>query len=232
MTASYDEQTNSIFLEMSNEQPSPEIRYTTDGSEPDARSDLYEKPFPLTATATVKASIFSGGRMMGKVSEKSVNINLATGKKVTYNIPYSEKYRAFGDMTLVNGIRGSGAFNDGQWQGFEGSDMDVVIDLGRLTDIKHIQTRFIPNVGSWIFLPQYVLFSTSRNGIEFTPSPTIDTSIKPGQQSNEVNEYFSSFPEEYVRYVKVFAKGLITCPPWHPGAGGKAWMFCDEIIVE
>ena len=30
----------------------------------------------------------------------------------------------------------------------------------------------------------------------------------------------------------VTATNIKTCPPWHAGAGGKAWMFTDEIIVE
>ena len=33
------------------------------------------------------------------------------------------------------------------------------------------------------------------------------------------------------RYVKIAAKNLGVCPAWHPGAGGKAWLFMDEIII-
>lgn len=231
MTASYDEKMKSVVLEMKSEQPSPEIRYTLDGSDPEDNSQLYKGPIRIDSSATVKAAIFVHGKMTGKVSEKSVDINKATGKKVTYMIPYSDKYKAFGDMTLVNGIRGSGAFDDGQWQGFEGTDMEVLIDLGDLEELHYIQTSFLPNVGSWVFLPVSVAFSVSGNGIEYVDLPVIETSIKPEHQSNQVNEYFFRFPREYARYVRVYARGMITCPPWHPGAGGKAWMFCDEIVV-
>jgi len=34
------------------------------------------------------------------------------------------------------------------------------------------------------------------------------------------------------RYVRVHAVNRRTCPPGHPGAGGKAWLFADEIVVE
>ena len=34
------------------------------------------------------------------------------------------------------------------------------------------------------------------------------------------------------RYLKVVAKSIGVCPPGHPGAGGKAWIFADEIIVD
>jgi hypothetical protein len=34
------------------------------------------------------------------------------------------------------------------------------------------------------------------------------------------------------RYIKVNAKNIGRCPPWHQGSGGAAWLFCDEVIVE
>jgi hexosaminidase len=33
------------------------------------------------------------------------------------------------------------------------------------------------------------------------------------------------------RYVRVTAKSVGLCPPWHPGRGQNAWLFVDEIIV-
>ena len=232
MTASHDAESNIITLYLSGEQPSPEIRYTTDGSEPSASSALYENPLPLGESATVKAAIFTDGKMMGRVSEKRVNISKGTGAAVKYNTPFSDKYKAFEEKTLVNGIMGSGAFDDGQWQGFEGTDMDVVIDLGSVTTVTGITTQFMAAVGSWLFLPQWVEFSLSEDGTGFNSVGRIETTLSPQEQGNRTESYFVSFPESGARYVRVFAKGLITCPPWHSGAGGKAWLFCDEVIVE
>jgi hexosaminidase len=33
------------------------------------------------------------------------------------------------------------------------------------------------------------------------------------------------------RYVKLSARNRGTCPAWHKGAGGPAWIFIDEIAV-
>jgi len=32
------------------------------------------------------------------------------------------------------------------------------------------------------------------------------------------------------RYLKIIAQNIGVCPEWHPGAGGKAWVFVDEIV--
>ena len=35
----------------------------------------------------------------------------------------------------------------------------------------------------------------------------------------------------YTGAVTTLAIGVKTCPEWHPGAGGKAWVFADEILI-
>lgn len=232
MSASFDEGSNSILLEMISEQPSPEIRYTTDGTDPQADSPRYRKALKMDESATVRAAIFDNGKMIGSISQKKISINKATGRQVNYNIPISDRYRGQGNNTLVNGIRGTGDFNDGHWQGFEGTDMDVVIDLGKEADITTVSSSFMAAVGSWIFLPRSVEYSFSVDGRQFTPLETVNTGIDPAEQGNMTETYSSSFPAVTARYVRIVARGLITCPPWHAGAGNKAWLFCDEIAVE
>lgn len=232
MSASYDDASGSIILEMTSEQPSPEIRYTTDGTDPGPGSPVYSEPLKMSGKAEARAAIFDKGVKIGGISTKSININKATGMKVQYNIPFSEKYRGFGDRTLVNGISGSGDFNDGHWQGFEGTDLDVVIDLGSETAVTSVSSGYKAAVGSWIFLPKSVEYSLSSDGTNFTVPRVIMTEVMPDDQGNRTETYFESFPAVSARYVRVTARGQITCPPWHAGAGNKAWLFCDEIVVE
>lgn len=232
MSASRDEASGNIMLEMTSEQPSPEIRYTTDGSDPGAGSPLYDKPLKMTEKTIVKAAIFSDGKIMGGISSKNISINRATGMNVHYNIPFSDRYKGHGEHTLVNGINGSGDFNDGHWQGFEGTDMDVVIDLGSKTQVTSVSSSYMAAVGSWIFLPQKVEYYYSSDSVDFIPLGTVPTEADPADQGNTVETYFTSFPAVEARYIRVIARGLITCPPWHAGAGSRAWLFCDEIIVD
>ena len=43
---------------------------------------------------------------------------------------------------------------------------------------------------------------------------------------------FSETYDATARYVRVRGRNIGTCPPWHKGAGSKAWLFVDEISVE
>ena len=49
-------------------------------------------------------------------------------------------------------------------------------------------------------------------------------SVKGGQEH--------AFARTAARYVRVKASNMKTCPSWHNGAGGPAWIFADEVVVE
>lgn len=61
--------------------PGAEIRYTLDGTEPTASSTLYEGPFELSASATVKARVIVGGISGGVVASADYVRGLYWGGK-------------------------------------------------------------------------------------------------------------------------------------------------------
>ena len=160
-----------------------------------------------------------------EVSHKAVN------KPVTIKNQYSEKYSAGGDNGVVNGIRGTIDFHDGNWQGYEGVDFEAIIDLGETTVLSEISSSFLQNQSAWIFFPTEVEFEISTNGFDFSSVKRVHykTKISP---SHEVIDFSHVFSQEKARFVKVKAKNITICPDWHPSAGGEAWIFVDEIVVK
>jgi hypothetical protein len=56
--------------------------------------------------------------------------------------------------------------------------------------------------------------------------------IPPQREDSFVQHFRQTFPDgTRARYVKVRAENAGPLPAWHPGAGGKAWIFVDEIAV-
>ncbi len=231
MEATYDEQDETVKVIMESEFPNAEIHYTLDGSEPDNNSEIYLEPINLQLTTEIKAALFIEGESAGTVTSKEIYIHNATGRNVKYAEQYSDQYRALEELTLVNGIKGSLNFADGQWQGFDGKDLDVTIDLDELTEMTSVSVSFLSSVGSWIFLPEYVLFQVSPDGEIFEDLARVDNDIDLKEQDREIKEFSYEGEARQARYVRVFAKSIISCPPWHAGAGDKAWIFADEIIV-
>ena len=48
---------------------------------------------------------------------------------------------------------------------------------------------------------------------------------------SKTRDYTQTIPPVHGRYVRVHAYNLGKIPSWHPGAGGDAYIFVDEILV-
>ena len=144
--------------------------------------------------------------------------------------PCSLKYTGEGNRTLANKRHGSMDFHDGQWLGFEGSDLIAILDLGSTVQIKKINAFFLQQQGSWILLPSRVDFEVSDNCVTWKLFDSAYQALKPDDSVYVKN--FSVSADCVARYIRVTAHASGLCPEWHEGKGGKCWLFTDEIVVE
>ncbi len=208
-----------------------QIYYTLDGSEPTLNSKLYKNPLILKKSALIRAVAFRDGEPYGEPTEKQFIFHLATGKPIQLKYAYSPKYAGGGKLGLTDGITGFINFRDGFWQGFEQDDLEAMIDLGRVMPFRKIITTFLQNAGSWIFMPDFVEYAISSDGQNFQPVAAIKNETPTDYPDAIIKEFKAKLTDAKARYIKIFAKNIGVCPPNHPGAGGKAWIFVDEIVV-
>lgn len=227
-----DPKASALTLTMSNEIGSPDIRYRTDGRNPDAASSLSTGPLRLKRTATVRAGTFVNGLLVGKISETRFLTHQALGRAPKLAKPYQQRYKGGGDIGLVDGLRGSKSHTDGQWQGFEGDDLVAEIDFGRPKKLSAVTVGFLQNSNAWIFLPASVEFAVSRDGKDFETVATIENDASPDTADIAIEDFAARLMGVKARYLRVLAKNIGVCPAGHPGAGRKAWIFADEIIVD
>ena len=212
--------------------PELEIRFTTNGAEPGPSSKKYVKPIVLKRTTEFRAAAFAGRqRLSPAVSTERFLVHAASGLKPVLANPWSPDYPAGGDRALTDGLLGSRNHGDGRWQGFEGVDVNAVIDLGRSRSIHRIAARFLQDINAWIFLPTTVEFAVSGNGRDFVKVAEVANDISPRLADTVIKEFGTTFGPRRVRYVRVRARTIGTVPDWHFGAGGKAWLFTDEVVI-
>ena len=178
----------------------------------------------ITATDALKRAGYNAFDIRkekgARPESRSIVQHEALGKPVTYLGRYAEKYRAEGDSTLTNGLRGDWGYLEGRWQGFiDSTGVDVVVDMGKVTDIRDVRVDFMHLYESVIYTPETIELMVSDDGKNFK---TIDT-VRPGIKASE--DYLV-YPYKWKgdvkgRYVRV--KAL----PREKGA----WIFTDEIIV-
>jgi len=192
----------------------------------------YTVPFGVNETSTLMARGFKNEKPYREFEQEIIR-HIATGKKVNYTIPYSRHYKGTGDNNLTDGLLGSVEnFRDGYYQGFSGTDFEVVIDLGETTTFSSIQTTFFQYYLSWIVLPTVVSYAVSEDGKNFTKIETIANKISLMQEGKFKHTFKVVSQDLKARYVKVKATTVGKLPKEHPAAGSDAWIFVDEVIIE
>jgi len=198
---------------------------------PGKNSQRFLRPIPSGKAGILYATVARNGYLSETSRSWKIIANKASGSEITYKATYSQAFTAGGNLALLDGISGTNNSQDGSWQGFEGSDLDVVIDLGKTIQAKTISSNFLSENKSWIFLPKQVAVQVSEDGLTYKSigewTYAADKEIK-GSVIQPV-----TFPvKSKIRFIKLTALNQGICPAWHSGAGNKSWLFVDEIVVE
>lgn len=205
------------------------IYYTLDGTIPNEKSILYSEKILLTESTTINAIAFSSD------GKKSLPVSSEFSKakyQINYITKYSDKYPGSGLFTLVDGVKSIPNFNNNKWQGYDGNNLEVTVDLGKIKNISAVTSSYLNDINSFIFFPSSVEYTFSDDGVNFSNQISIhnDHDIKDNKKTTK--SFLVKLENVNARYVKVVAKNIGKCPDWHKGAGENAWLFCDEIEVE
>ncbi len=234
ITSAFNNKSKIFDITLSKGQDNLKIYYSTNGSDPDARSSkIYSRPFKINSTCELKAIALPNLSGSPEIFSRRFAIHKAIGKKITIAATYSPNYPAAGPSAVIDGLKGSSKdFRDGIWQGYQGKDIEAVVDLGRKMQINKISAGFLQSNPSWIFMPEYVDYAVSDDGINFTEVSRISNNIPMKDETLLSRDFQVTCGNCKARYVKVFAKNAGKCPPWHNGAGEDSWLFIDEIAIE
>lgn len=218
---------NGVAFELKSANPIG-IKYTTDGSEPNANSISYVTPILVTNNQTIKAAYFENGKAKSATIVQPFFITKSTGKKIELLHQPHENYGIGGSFTLVDGMKGNPSKFGRDWLGFWGKDLNATIDLGKLETISKISINTLSSEGSWIYFPKSIEILVSKDGRNYIPIAIVS--------ANKIYEnkgkIVVDFDKQNVQFIKVIAEnnGIIT--DGKPGAGSKSWLFADEISVE
>jgi hypothetical protein len=197
-----------------------DLYYTTDGSEPGAKSPRFTKPFFIEADTTVKAlAVATDGRRSLVATAKYHRI--PHDWKITLESRYSSQYTGGGDSALIDGLRGTTNWSGGGWQGYQGKDFGAVLDLGSVQDVSSVGAGFLQDRGSWIWMPAYVEFALSMDGNSFGPAVTIANDVSEKREGVVIHDFVKSIPPQKARYIRVRGVNL----------RAEGWVFVDEILI-
>ena len=209
------------------------IRYTVDGSEPTAGSQLYKAPFVVSERpATVKAAVFRDGKDSG-IYFHDILAGKAYHRPLLVNTEKAWNYKWQPDGSLVDGLRGGTNFNSDSFVAWNEEPMDVTIDMGEDAQAySSVTICILVDKLNYIFAPSSVEVSLSDDGERFDSVAHLDVITDRPSDPDCLREIPVSFRESNARYIRVKAPVVNPIPDWHPGRGHSAFIFVDEIVVE
>jgi len=206
------------------------IYYTIDGSTPDQNSTVYTDLIIIDSTTVVNALAVIDKRLPSKIVRADF-IKIPYGRKIELKHQYSHLYTGNSPMALIDHLHGSANFRDG-WQGYQGVDLEAIVDLGKQRIISEVSVGFLQDNYSWIFYPEELIIELSHNGKDYDNKIIIKNIITAQTGDLITQTLATTYPDIKARYVKIRAVSLINCPEWHKGAGNPAWLFADEINIK
>lgn len=222
---------DSTIVELFTDAPGGSVYYyNAAGGGEGVESRKYTSPITLRENTTLQAFSLVDGKPPSEVITATFVRKERLGS-ISLRSAYSVQYTGGGADALLDGIRGRQDFRLGGWQGYEGSDLDAVIDLDSVRTVSSVSLSCLQDNNSWIFFPTHVEFSFSSDSVSWSPPAAVMNGVSPKETAVEIREFTAAAGSVAARYVRVRAANLGVCPGWHRGAGGKAWLFADEILV-
>lgn len=207
------------------------IYYTLDESIPNEKSQVYTSPFIINnstviSAVAIKDSTTRSSVVINEFIEKDPNIHIELHSN------YDNQYAAYGDLTLIDGLRGGNEFRTGDWQGYWAQDIVATVIFDQPRKLNEVGLSVLRDMKSWIFYPSEVIIEVEfDNGEvnEFSKKLETATPEMMFPESKEVT--FELNTTHKAVSVKVTAVNYGKCPEWHLGNGNDTWLFSDEIIL-
>ncbi len=195
------------------------------------KSDLMEVSIPENhrkSRNTILVFEIDGNVLDIEDTDPAVFMNLSSS--VLLQEP-ADKFSGNGAKSLTNKVEGVPSNLYEEWLGYEGIGFEAAIDLSTSKTISKVIIGCMDNQDQWIFLPKKIDVLVSADNENFQSAGIINIDLKKSKNAVRKEIEIPINPVK-ARYVKVIAHSIVNCPEWHKGAGGKAWLFVDEVKVQ
>jgi len=135
---------------------------------------------------------------------------------------------------LINGIKGTTDYQY-NWQGWQGRNAELIIDLGKVDSISSIRLNFLENNSAWIVGPKALNVRIVQKLEDLEGPNAIQATVENPDAGKQMPSGTYPLPltlphktaGRYL-YIQVINPGAL--PKWR-GVDGDGWLFIDEIEI-
>ena len=221
-----------LQLQLSHPIKGTEIRYTTDGSDPEGKNALLYKPgIMISQNTAIKARAFKQGWIESDIIQANFYRSAYTPDSISFIAGPDTKYNADGAKTLTDKDLGGTNFGNGKWIASQ-KDLVVYMQFAKPVDLHTVTLNCMRNIGSQIFLP----IAVEVWGGNDVAHLKLISKVKPPSPKKDDPFIVEGMDcklgvDRPLSCLKIIAKPIQNLPKWDPVKKQPGWVFIDEIFL-
>lgn len=222
----------SMLLKISHPIKGVQLRYTTDGTDPDSIKSLVFKPgVAVDKNTSIKVKAYKPGWLSSDVVQFNVFKSTYTPDSISFITPPNEKYTADGAKSLIDKDLGGTNFGNSKWIAAQ-KNIEIYMQFTKPVDLHTITLNCLRNLGSQIFLPIgiEVWGGADINHLKLL-SNVIPSPAKKDDKDMAIGVDCKLNTAQPITCLKIIAKNIQKLPSWDPVKKGPEWVFMDEIFL-
>lgn len=225
-----------LALELKHPIKNVEIRFTTDGTDPDSlTSPIFNNTTVLTHSTKIKAKAFKEGWYSSDVITFDFYKGEYIPDSVSVLLPLNSVHKANGPNSYFDGKLGTFNANSPAWAtnwlGVFSNDMALLSEFKKPVTVSSVELRSMVEPATSIFPPESIEVwgGSSRTELKLIGS----AKMKPLEKDAKpiLKAYGCQFKPQTVAFIKIVAKPTSSIPEWHGNKGGRALLLVDEIFI-
>lgn len=144
----------------------------------------------------------------------------------------TKPYDSSADVLADGNIGNPADYYDG-WMGYFGEPMALVVKPRLVNSATStLSLSFSHHPSQWVFLPEKVWVSYSKDGLKYSEPEEVTLPIDPTLKENSKAKVYilrHKVANKNVKYIKIVAQPVSKLPEWHSNPGEKAWIMMDEV---
>ena len=209
-----------------------DIRYTTDGTDPDSiKSLLYKPGIIISKSMAIKAKAFKTGWLGSDMIQFNIYKSAYTPDSISFITGPNDKYKADGAKSLIDKELGGTSFGNGKWVASQ-KDLAIYMQFAKPTDVHTVTLNCMRNIGSQIFLPVAIEVWGGNDSKHLKllskvipPTPKKDDPFALKGMDCKLSNAQS------LTCLKVIVKPIQNLPSWDPVKNQPGWAFLDELFL-
>ncbi len=207
--------------------------YTLDGSEPGKHSTRYTGPISVGESARLRLIASMEGWKDSKPAEARLLHLAVRPAQVTLETAPDSAYRDRLDTTLIDGIAGTTAHDEGKYLGFNGTDLRARFAFATPRVLSKVSVSYLEAVNKAVMPPQSIEVWGGEKEGQLRRLGTVQTDFPAKDRPAARHIVTLALPGGPLRYVRIVARNRGRLPAWHYLAkSNKALILIDEVAFQ